>query len=164
MDFVQELVRDDEEEEEDDYDNDDEPIRSGLDALHKRVSLIRLYYQARRLGLVIPDEAFPWIMSARKRLLQDGEECGYGHPADLIPDYSDWLMYDLEMTPNPKPFNLFEEESNGFDDAGNDCNSQKLVPTVTLDSQLPDVEDIPQHSSNDQDNENFKATEKAELC
>jgi len=163
MDFVQGLVDEDEDEEEDDYDNDDEPIRSGLDALHKRVSLIRLYYQARRLGLVIPDEAFPWIMSARNRLLQEGEECGYGHPADLIPDYSDWLMYDLEMTPNPKPFHLFEEDSNGFDDAGNDYNNQKPVPAVTFENQLPGVEDIAQRLSNDQNVENFKVTGKAEL-
>jgi len=113
---------------------DDEPVRSGLDGLKRRISLIRLRHQADKLGLVW-DPSNPWMMRPKEHLqcsekekdvIESEEETEneskekirfnatkYGNHADLIPDFpGDWIPYDPDMTSKPKPcgidFNKYE--------------------------------------------------------
>ena len=106
-------------------DDDDEPIRSGIDAFKRRVGLMRLKYQADRLGLKW-DPVTPWVMNPKPHvhsleaaaLLKDEEgsavcaENKYGSNADLVPDFpGDWIPFDAETTPDPLAFGMaFNDE------------------------------------------------------
>ena len=88
---------------------DEEPVKSGIAAMKRRVSLIKLRHQADRLGLEFNSKT-PWIFKRKDhlRLLtegegkQDGDMLSYGCLADLIPDNpSDWLPFD-KLTANPE--------------------------------------------------------------
>jgi tetratricopeptide (TPR) repeat protein len=95
-----------------------EPVSSGLADLVRRMSTIRLRFQADQRGLVWnPND--PWVLapqdfykgmelaepSARKTVdVSKRESIVYGNPYDLIPGSpSDWLPYDPEMTKTPLP-------------------------------------------------------------
>ncbi|KAL3923703.1 MAG: hypothetical protein SGILL_001502 [Bacillariaceae sp.] len=96
------------------YDDDDVPVESDIDDLKHRVSLIRLRYQADRLGLRW-NLSVPWMMESEETASSDNEKLadlpedhhvGY---SDLVPDYpSDWVPNDPEMSSDPFDFgNLF---------------------------------------------------------
>lgn len=89
---------------------DDEPIRSSLEDLRRRISLIRLRHQADCRGLM-PNASIPWLLKPRKGYLGKelpsrdggGTSFKYGDPVALVPSYpSDWLPYDPEMTKSPR--------------------------------------------------------------
>jgi hypothetical protein len=95
----------------------DEPVQSGLAAMKRRVSLIKLRHQADRLGLVFDSET-PWILRPKEHLVRkycsaDEEEAGrsnagsmisYGSLADLVPDNpSDWIPFDGLLANPPHP-------------------------------------------------------------
>ena len=95
-----------------------EPVSSGLGNLARRMSTIRLRFQADQRGLLWnPNE--PWVLASRKAY--EGEELAeksskkgsdsldhestlYGNLFDLVPESpSDWIPYDPDMTENPQP-------------------------------------------------------------
>jgi tetratricopeptide (TPR) repeat protein len=69
----------------------DEPVTSGLHGLMRRIALIRLRYQAAKMGLKVTGSV-PWVM-------EGGVEWD---KAELVPDFPcDWVPYDCEMTELP---------------------------------------------------------------
>ncbi|KAL9179718.1 hypothetical protein ACHAXT_009008 [Thalassiosira profunda] len=88
---------------------DDEPVKSGIAGMKRRVSLIKLRYQADRLGLAFNSQT-PWILAPKEHLkhLSAGGNGGgaggmlsYGCLADLIPDSpSDWVPFE-KLLANP---------------------------------------------------------------
>ncbi|KAG7365382.1 hypothetical protein IV203_038585 [Nitzschia inconspicua] len=92
------------------YDEEDVPVESGNEELKHRISVIRLRYQADRLGLSW-NLSVPWAMERQQTVatkedkLRDNSEDHEVDPADLVPDFpSDWMPYDPEMS--FKPFNF----------------------------------------------------------
>ena len=96
---------------------DDEPVKSGVAAMKRRVGLIKLRHQADRLGLVFDSET-PWIFRPKDHLLRRcsnddaaaagtsaaGSTVPYGCLADLVPDNpSDWIPFDRLMANPPHP-------------------------------------------------------------
>jgi len=91
---------------------DDEPVKSGIAAMKRRVSLIKLRHQADRLGLTFNSE-MPWILKPKEHLVQNylnneegksGDMVSYGCLADLIPDNpSDWIPFDKLLANPPRP-------------------------------------------------------------
>jgi len=93
----------------------DEPVKSGLAGMKRRVGLIKLRYQADRLGLAF-DSGAPWMFRFKEHVLQqirnEEEEGGkvagstmvsYGCLADLIPDNpSDWIPFDGVLANPPR--------------------------------------------------------------
>jgi tetratricopeptide (TPR) repeat protein len=89
--------------------DDDEPIRSGLDELKRRMSVIRLNHQATRKGLIV-DQDIKWQLRAAQwhsplppttADYKLHSLVKYGDPVDLIPESPcDWIPYDPEMTGN----------------------------------------------------------------
>jgi len=87
--------------------DDDEPVRSSLNELKRRMSIIRLNYQAARKGLIV-DPDTPWQLRAAQWHSQlqttDSKQRSlvkYGDPVDQIPESPcDWIPYDPEMTGN----------------------------------------------------------------
>ncbi|KAL3904348.1 MAG: hypothetical protein SGILL_010104, partial [Bacillariaceae sp.] len=96
------------------YEDDDVPVESDIDDLKHRFSLIRLRYQADRLGLTW-NVSIPWCMKnkevavSEQEKLKDAPEDHKVDRADLVPDYpSDWVPYDPEMSSEPFDFcNMF---------------------------------------------------------
>jgi hypothetical protein len=94
--------------------DDDVPVKSDINDLKHRVSLIRLRYQADRLGLTWNLSA-PWSMESKevavseKEKLKDTPEDYRVDCSDLVPDYpSDWMPYHPEMGSDPFDFcNIF---------------------------------------------------------
>ncbi len=94
--------------------DEDDPVKSNINDLKRRISLICLQHQAQERGLV-SNPNVPWQLQARPHSLTLAK-CGdlhaehradYAHPADLIPvSPSDWLPYDPEMTNNPQSCSL----------------------------------------------------------
>jgi len=91
---------------------DDEPVRSGLLGLKRRVSLIKLRHHADALGLAF-DCGMPWILKHKEHLLlkRSREErnatrktnLSYGSLADLIPNNpSSWLPFDKYLSNPPQ--------------------------------------------------------------
>ena len=77
-------------------DSDEVPVKCGLDELHRRISSIRLCYQADQLGISI-DPDIPWSIVDSNKVEDDS--ISY---TDLIPDSpSDWLPYDERFTTDP---------------------------------------------------------------
>jgi tetratricopeptide (TPR) repeat protein len=77
------------------------PVESGARHLKYRISLIRLRYQADRLGLNW-NPSLPWQFECPDASVTD-TKCI--HSADLVPDYpSDWILHDPEMTQTPWNF------------------------------------------------------------
>jgi len=69
----------------------DEPVTSGLHGLMRRIALIRLRYQAAKMGLKTRGTV-PWLMEGGP----DWDK------AELVPDFPcDWVPYDCEMTESP---------------------------------------------------------------
>jgi tetratricopeptide (TPR) repeat protein len=95
---------------------EDDPIRSSMGELKRRISVIRLSYHAARRGL-LSKCSVPWILRARdkyvgKILVETSadvkssslSEVHYGDVVDLIPEHpSDWIPFDPEMTSRPRP-------------------------------------------------------------
>ncbi len=82
----------------------EEPVASSLEGLRRRVSLMRLRYQADRWGLTW-NSLVPWAMESQQTVatelekLKDAPEDHDVDPSDLVPDYpSDWVSYDPEVT------------------------------------------------------------------
>ncbi|KAL7536894.1 hypothetical protein ACHAXR_007459 [Thalassiosira sp. AJA248-18] len=90
--------------------DDDEPVKSGVAAMKSRVSLIKLRYQADRLGLEFNSRT-PWILKPKDHLQRltdegksDGDMVSYGCLADLIPDFpSDFIPFDKLLANHPRP-------------------------------------------------------------
>ncbi|KAL7551400.1 hypothetical protein ACHAWF_017843 [Thalassiosira exigua] len=89
---------------------DDEPVKSGIGAMKRRVSLIKMRHQADRLGLAF-DFTKPWSLRSIGHLLDvavtrdEGRDdmVSYGCLADLIPDSpSDWIPFDKVMANPPQ--------------------------------------------------------------
>jgi len=84
-------------------DSNEAPVRCSLDELHRRMSLIRLHYQADRLGLSL-DHKFPWQMIPKKSSWNDADDKDENRSsfADTIPDSpSDLIPYDHHFTTDP---------------------------------------------------------------
>mmetsp|Transcript_28380 Transcript_28380/g.42908 ORF Transcript_28380/g.42908 Transcript_28380/m.42908 type:complete len:1116 (+) Transcript_28380:75-3422(+) len=108
--------------------DDEEPVRSGIDELKRRVSNIRLHFQANQRGLQV-DPDYPWQLRARaaylgsktnsNNLRNEDTDVEYGDPADLIPSPCDWIPFDPEMISSPLKygldFNLEDYESFFFE-------------------------------------------------
>jgi tetratricopeptide (TPR) repeat protein len=88
----------------------DDPVRSGIYELKRRISLICLKFQADERGLLWNPNT-PWRLEARRRYVgrqmtsaAKGDsklesQVTYGDPVDLIPAApSNWLPYDPKMT------------------------------------------------------------------
>jgi tetratricopeptide (TPR) repeat protein len=95
------------------YDEGDIPIESSVKRLKNRVSIIRLRYQADRLGLSWR-LSIPWALECPQTVAADKEQVKYNSkdhnvdPADLVPDFSsDWL---------PCPHDILSEPFHFFDD------------------------------------------------
>jgi len=104
---------------------DDEPIRSSLEDLKRRISLMRLRHQADSQGL-LSNAAIPWLLRPRKQYIDrdliekkdlingdvnktKGEQScfTYGDVVDLIPNFPcDWIPYDPELSRAPRPCGL----------------------------------------------------------
>ena len=97
---------------------EDDPVRSNIEDLKRRISLICLQHQAQERGLISNPDV-PWQLEARSQstahLLPgvkngDLKEKGILYntdPVDLIPvSPSDWFPYDPEMTNNPQVCSL----------------------------------------------------------
>ncbi len=97
----------------------DEPVRSGFIHLKRRVSSIRLRFQADGQGLVW-NRMVPWMFQPKRHVCiskaasspspgqMDTKSTStlipYGDLVDLVPDNpSDWIPYDPHMTRNPLP-------------------------------------------------------------
>jgi len=93
--------------------DDDEPVRSGINELKRRISNIRLHFQANQKGL-IPDSIIPWQLKARTKYIgiktcprsnykaQEGARVEYGDPVDAVPEYPcDWIPFDPDMINPP---------------------------------------------------------------
>jgi hypothetical protein len=97
------------------HDGDEEdPVRSDIYELKRRISMMRMKHQADERGLLAnPD--IPWQLEAREHYMNHHQPTAtsqgdvkqeylpeYGAPVDLIPESpSDWLPYDTEMTSKP---------------------------------------------------------------
>ena len=102
---------------------DDDPIRSSLSELNRRISVIRMNHQAAQRGL-ISKSGVPWLLEHRNAYvgapLVEPTPSGstdqsstnlpcYGSVIDLIPEYpGDWIPFDAVTTSIPKPcgFNI----------------------------------------------------------
>ena len=100
---------------------EDDPIRSSLGELKRRISVIRLNYHAAQRGL-LSNCSVPWFLKARDTyvgtvLIETSEDAEsspaskvhFGDSVDLIPECpSDWIPFDPDMTSRPKPcgFNI----------------------------------------------------------
>jgi len=90
---------------------DDNPIRSSIDGLKRRIAVMRLKHQADQRGLIFnPSE--PHILSAREGYKgcdlpsnsKDDGSLSYGDVVDSIPSFpADWMPYDREMSTSPLP-------------------------------------------------------------
>lgn len=92
-----------------------EPVSSGIGDLARRMSTIRLRFQADQRGLVW-NANDPWVLVSREfyegKELRDKskkaverENTLYGNAFDLVPESpSDWIPYDPDMTNSPRPY------------------------------------------------------------
>ena len=103
---------------------DDEPIKSSMDDLRTRISLIRLRHQADRQGL-LSNRTIPWQFHPREAYVGEqlciphagdtngtSTEFHYGDASDLVPDQPcDWLPYDPQMVSTPRWFDLHSHDN-----------------------------------------------------
>jgi len=107
--------------------DDDEPVRSGINELKRRISTIRLHFQANQKGLIV-DSLIPWQLKARTKYIgiktrprsnykaQEDTIIQYGDPADVVPESPcDWIPFDPDMIDRPLEcglnFNLEDYET-----------------------------------------------------
>ena len=145
---------------------DEEPVKSGIAAMKRRVSLIKLRHQADRLGLAF-DSKTPWILQPKEHLVRKScfggkKEAGsnadrsnagcmtsYGCLADLVPDNpSDWIPFDELLANPPHPGGMWTntEHENYWLDSSAD---HSVVPTARAINMLGLVGDDAESSTDE---------------
>ena len=89
-----------------------EPVKSGVSSLRRRVALMKLRYQADRLGLEWNSQS-PWLMKPKQRIIEQlyrerkdlKDMISYGNEVDIIPDDpSSWIPFDRLLTSPPEAY------------------------------------------------------------